>query len=239
MNIRPYLILNGVDSRSIQGLLITSLPPISKPLQRTLIETIDGRDGDTAVKLGFSAYDRPVGIALTKDYDVDRIIEYFNSEGSAIFGNEPDKVYQYAIYEQIDLERLIRFKTGTAVLHVQPYKKAVDEIPLSVSISDNPVSVNIYNAGNVEARPIIKLTATGIVTLTLNLSEVLIIDFGETSQEIIIDTERLDAYNSQGELLNRLCIGNYDNIILNKGNNILTITGTATALSVSNYTRYI
>lgn len=239
MNIRPYIILNGVDSRSLEGLLITSLPPITKPLQRTLIETIDGRDGDSAVKLGFSAYDKPLGIALTRNFDIDKIIEYFNSEGSVIFSNEPDKVYQYAIYEAIDFERLIRFKTGTVTLHVQPFKKAVDEIPLSLAISSNPASINIYNAGNVEARPVIKLTAIGIVTLTLNLSEVLIIDFGDSSQTIFIDTEKLDAYNAQGELLNRLCTGNYDNIILNKGNNILTVTGTATAIEITNYTRYI
>ena len=45
-NIRPYIVLNGINSQTIPGLIISKLPPISKPLQRTLVETVDGRDGD-------------------------------------------------------------------------------------------------------------------------------------------------------------------------------------------------
>ena len=41
-NTRPYIVLNGKDSRSIKGLIISKLPPISKPLLRTLIEEVDG-----------------------------------------------------------------------------------------------------------------------------------------------------------------------------------------------------
>ena len=37
-----YCILNGKKSTLIKGLLIQSLPPITKPLQRTQIDEIDG-----------------------------------------------------------------------------------------------------------------------------------------------------------------------------------------------------
>ena len=47
-----YIILNGVNSNTITGLLIQELPPISKPLMRTQIDQIDGRDGDIVTKLG-------------------------------------------------------------------------------------------------------------------------------------------------------------------------------------------
>ena len=40
-NVRPYIVLNGVNSQTIPGLIISKLPPISKPLQRTLVETVD------------------------------------------------------------------------------------------------------------------------------------------------------------------------------------------------------
>ena len=90
-----YCILNGVDSRSITGLLIQSLPAISKPLIRTQREEIDGRDGDIITKLGYSAYDREMLIGLRGNFDVDAVISYFNSEGIAIFSNELCKIYDY------------------------------------------------------------------------------------------------------------------------------------------------
>ena len=116
-----YVILNGKKSTLIKGLLIQSLPPITKPLMRTKTETIDGRDGDIVTKLGYSAYDKQISVGLFGDYDVDEVIEYFTSEGIVIFSNEPDKFYQYEIISQIDFERLVRFKTATITFHVQPF----------------------------------------------------------------------------------------------------------------------
>ena len=117
-----YIILNGVKSTDIRGLLIQSLPPISKPLIRTQIEEIDGRDGDIVTKLGYAAYDKEMQIGLHGDYDVDEVIKYFDSQGTVTFSNESDKYYYYQIIEQIDFERLIRFRTAKVVFHVQPFK---------------------------------------------------------------------------------------------------------------------
>lgn len=122
-----YIELNGEKSTSVNGLIIQSLPPITKPKIRTSIETIDGRDGDIVTKLGYSAYDKEVGIGLHGDFDVDDAIAFFDSEGEVVFGNEPDKYYRYQILDQIDFERLVRFRTAKVKMHVQPYKyDAVD-----------------------------------------------------------------------------------------------------------------
>ena len=94
-NIRPYIIINGVNSRSIKGLLISELPPISKPAIRVQQEEIDGRDGDIITTLGYAAYDKVVTIGLTYEYDIDDIIEFFNTSGKIVFSNEPDKYYFY------------------------------------------------------------------------------------------------------------------------------------------------
>lgn len=117
-----YVILNGKKSTDIKGLLIQSLPPISKPLMRTEIEEIDGRDGDIVTKLGYSAYNKEMSIGLFGNYDVNSVISFFDSEGIVTFSNEPDKYYRYQIIEQIDFERLIRFKTAVVTFHVQPFK---------------------------------------------------------------------------------------------------------------------
>ena len=239
MNIRPYLIINGKSSESIRGLIVSELAPIKKAQVRTLIETVDGRDGDIVTPLGYSAYDKPVKIGLSVNYDIDEIIEYFNSEGIIVFSNEPDKYYKYAIYEQIDFEKLIRFKTAEVTLHVQPFKYPVNEQPQTFTISSSPATVSIYNAGNIYARPIITITATGDVALSLNGSSVLNIAFGETAQTIIINCEELNAYDSQNILLNRLVTGNYDNIKLNKGSNEIGLTGNVSSLTITKYSRWI
>ena len=239
MNIQPYIILNNVDSRSITGLLISSLAPISKAPVRTQVDVIDGRDGDIVTPLGFGAYDKPIKIGLTYNYDIDAIIEYFNSSGVVVFSNEPDKVYQYAIYEQIDFEKLIRFKTAEVTLHVQPFKFSLLEQKQEFAISEDPASLSIYNAGNIYARPIMSITATGSVTFALNGSVLLIIDFGETAQTIIINCEELNAYDEQNILQNRLVTGNYDNIKLNKGSNEISLSGDVTAFTIEKYSRWI
>ena len=128
-----YCILNGVKSSSIKGLLIQSLPAISKPLMRTQIEQIDGRDGDIVTKLGYSAYEKEMSIGLFGDYNIDDIIQFFDSEGEVTFSNEPDKYYNYQIIEQIDFDRLLRYKTAVVKFHCQPFKYATVDRKFTLS----------------------------------------------------------------------------------------------------------
>lgn len=199
MYIYPTITINGVSSTTIAGLLITSLPPISKPLQRTLVDVIDGRAGDVVTPLGFAAYDKPVGIALTTGYDIDEVISFFNSAGVVTFSNEPDKYYKFAIYEQIDFERLIRFKTATVVFHVQPYKYANNENPLNFAITSG-VPVSVTNNGNTISKPDLMITGEGVVNLDINGEQVLNIDFGESEQTYIIDSDAMNAYATENAI---------------------------------------
>ena len=140
----PYIIINGVSSKTINGLLIQSLPPISKPLMRTSIEEIDGRDGDIVTKLGYAAYDKIITIGLFGDYNVDDVISYFDTEGVITFSNEIDKYYKFQVLEPIDFEKLIRFKTATVTFHVQPFKySAVNDNKI---FSIDELSLKIYTA---------------------------------------------------------------------------------------------
>lgn len=138
---RNYIILNGQNSNSISGLLIQSLAPISKPLMRTEIEEIDGRDGDITTKLGYSAYDKEITIGLYGNYDINEVIAYFNSEGTVIFSSEPDKYYNYQIAAQIDFERLVRYKTATVTMHCQPFKYSATEGTEIFGASSNLVTI--------------------------------------------------------------------------------------------------
>ena len=238
MNIRPYIIINDINSQSINGLLISELAPISKPQVRTQVETVDGRDGDIVTPLGFAAYDKPIKIGLTHNYNIDDIIAFFNTEGKVIFSNEPDKYYYFAIYEQIDFEKLIRFKTAEVTLHVQPFKYSDSEAEKTFDISGSPAEIQVRNSGNYYSKPTITIVGSGDIALSLNGSQVLSLALGN-DQTIIINAEAMNAYGVDNTLLNRLVSGNYDNIKLTVGKNIISTTGNVSKILVDKYSRWI
>lgn len=147
------IFLGGVSSKNIKGLIIQTLPPISKPKMRTKIEEINGKDGDNVTYLGFSAYDKSFSIGLSSEYNIDEIIDFFNTEGTVTFSNEPDKYYNYTIFEGIDFERLIRFKTATVTMHVQPFKYSLFEEPIEFITSFLNIQgyLNSFNGVTVDA----------------------------------------------------------------------------------------
>lgn len=231
-----YIILNGVKSTQIQGLMIQSLPFISKPQMRTQIETIDGRDGDIVTKLGYAAYDKQVLIGLRGDFNIDEVISYFNSDGVVTFSNEDDKYYKYQILEAVNFEKLIRFRQATVTLHVQPFKYSLSEGDTEYSLKNN-TEILVYNSGNIFSKPVITLYGSNTCGIYLNGSQIFSIAFG-TNDNITIDTEALEAYSGT-TLRNRIVTGNYDNFYLPVAPNTIKFTGSVTRCFIKNYSRWI
>ena len=236
---RDYIILNGVNSNTITGLLISKLPPITKPKQRTQIEEINGRDGDIVTTLGYSAYDKEIEIGLYGDFDIEDVMAFFNGSGTVIFSNEEDKYYNYQILGQIDYEKLIRFKTAKVKMHVQPFKYSAVEGTRTFTIS-NEDEITINNSGNYVSKPVVTINGTGTINLDVNGYEVLVINLGESASSVTIDTANMEAYNQNtGELMNRDVTGDYDNLYLNAGSNTISWTGTITQIQITNYSRWL
>ena len=232
---RNYVIQNGKDSRYLKGLLIQELPPITKPLMRTSIEQIDGRDGDVITRLGYSAYNKKMKIGLFGDYDIDDIIPFFNTSGTVTFSNEPEKYYVYDILDAIDYERLMRFRTAEITYHVQPFKYSNIE---KLKVFSNPASdITIRNNGNYVSKPIIHIKGTGTINLSLNGVQLFRIDLS-TANSITIDTERLEAYNDD-TLMNRYVVGDYDKFVLKVGANSVSWDGELTYIAFEKYSRWI
>lgn len=230
-----YVEINGVNSKYIEGLLIQELPPIKKPKMRTSIEEIDGKDGDIITELGYSAYDKPLKIGLFGDYDIDAVIEYFNTEGTIIFSNEPDKVYNFKALDEVDFERLMRFRTADVKLHVQPFKySAIDG---ALTAQGNAQSINVTNRGNIYSRPTVEIKGSGLVTVSLNGIAILKISMPD-SGDITINTEQLEAYNDSG-YQNRRVNGDYSKFILHRGKNIIAWDGNVNEIQLSKYSRWI
>ena len=233
-----FLIMNNVNSNTITGLLIQNLPPITKPRQRVNIEEIDGRDGDIITSLGYGSYDKEFQIGLSHNYDINEIIKFFDSEGTVTFSNEPDKYYNYKIIEQIDYEKLIRFKTANVKMHVQPFKYSINEEPIVAEFEEgDDLEVTVTNSGNIYSKPIITIQGSGDISVYLENSQVFEISLGN-EEYIVIDVNLMEAYKGN-TLKNRLVTGNYDNFILPSGNSTISFQGTVQAVEVRNYSRWI
>ena len=233
---KNYIILNGISSETISGLIIQSLPPISKPRIRAEVEEIDGRDGDIVTTLGYGAYDKEVLIGLSYNYNIDEVIQFFNSSGKVTFSNEEDKYYNYQILEQIDFEKLLRFKQATVTFHIQPFKYSYYDNLKTFNISNN-TPININNIGNIYSRPILTITGSGNISLYLNGNQIFLIALGDLGS-ITIDTNNMEAYKGS-VLMNRIVAGNYDNFKLSVGKNTISWSGTITQIQIENFSRWI
>lgn len=232
---RNYIKINGTSSLTLKGFAIKELPPITKPLMRSLREEIDGRDGDIITELGYGAYDKEIEVGLYDGYEIDKIIEFFNSSGNVEFSNETGKYYKFTILEKIDFESLLKFRTAIITFHCQPFKYPTSETPVEITQILTPTTIK--NDGNIYSRPTIAIKGSGTITMSLNGNQIFSL---EVVDDIVIDSTNLEAYNPNTDaLMNREVTGNIDNLRFEKGNNTLAFTGTITKVTISNYSRWL
>lgn len=228
-----YIVFKNKYSGHIRGLLIQELPPIIKPKMRTTITKIDGRDGDIVDKLGYESYNKVVSIGLTRNFNIDEIMDFFNGDGDVIFSNEPDKVYKAQILDQVNYERLLRFKTAKVNFRVQPFKYLLNEPPFVFNIT-NETEVKVSNQGLVKSKPIITLYGSGTVNISINGLNVFSINIDSTY--VTIDSLEQEAYKGL-TLKNRMMTGEFPE--LETGINTISWTGTLTKIIVEPKSRWL
>lgn len=229
-----YIIFKNIDSRNIKGLIISELPPITKPKMRVRIDTIDGKDGSETVNLGFEAYTKTVKIGLTRGYDIDNIIAWLHGEGDIQFSNEPDKVYRVKVHDAIDFERLLRFRTADVKFYTQPFKYSATERTKILQVAGLSTA-EIRNAGNYFSKPIIKITGTGTINISVNGVQKCVLNLG-TNESITLDADKQEAY-AGNTLKNRQMDGEF--ITLEVGKNTITWTGDISSIEITHYSRWI
>lgn len=229
------IIWKNIDSETIPGLIITNIPPITKPKMKTSITKIDGRDGDIIEELGYESYTKSIGIGLARNYDIDRVMKYFTGAGELIISDESDKVYKAQIIEKIDYEKLIRFKTAVVKFYTQPYKYLKDEKSIILDIN-NETSLKITNVGLEKSKPIITLEGTGTVEISLNGFNLFKYVFPENETKVVIDSLEEEAY-LDNVLKNRNMLGTFP--IFEVGENTISWSGNLTKISIEPKSRWL
>ena len=229
-----YIIWNGKDSRDIKDLLISELPPITRPNIRVKETVVDGVDGSIIEELGYESYDKTMTVALKVGADVDKVIEYFTGSGQIVFSNEPDKYYIARIINGVDYQRMLRYRVATVTFRVQPFK--YDRVEVAREATSERESMIVDNLGNHTSKPIITLTGTGTVELSLNGTFVCRYTFPSGESVVTLDSEKQDAY--WGNVLkNRYMDGEFP--IFEKGSNTISWNGNVERISITKYSRWL
>lgn len=229
-----YIIWNNKDSREIEGLMICGLPPITKPQMRVKETVVDGVDGSLIEELGYESYDKTISIGLKSGADIDSIIGYFTGSGEIVFSNEPDKYYKANIIKGIDYARLLRYRVANVTLRVQPFKYDRVETEIVANVDRN--SVVVGNLGNHTSKPLITVAGSGIVEFSVNGDTICRYEFGEETETVILDSEKQDAYLGN-VLKNRNMNGEFP--VFEKGDNILSWSGTVESIRIKRYSRWL
>lgn len=229
-----YIIWNDKDSRDIKGLLICELPPITKPKMRAKETVIDGVDGSLIEELGYESYDKSITVGLKIGADVDKISEFFSGNGEVVFSNEPERYYKATIINNIDYQRLLRYRVAQVTFRVQPFK--YDYFEAERYATSERQNMIIENIGNHTAKPIITITGSGTVELSLNDTLICRYTFPEGENTVILDSEKQDAY-LDNMLKNRNMIGEFP--VFEKGNNVLAWSGTVESIQIKRYSRWL
>lgn len=229
-----YILWNGKDSRDIKGLIISELPPITKPNMRVRETIIDGVDGSVIEEMGYESYDKTVAISLKIGADVDQINEFFTGNGEVIFSNEPDRYYIARIIKSIDYARLLRYKVATVTFRVQPFK--YDRVEVAREATNEKYGITVKNIGNYTAKPLILIIGSGTVEFTVNGKAMFRYTFPEGENTVYLDSEKQDAYDGDA-LKNRNMEGEFP--IFEKGINVITWIGTITYLQITKYSRWL
>jgi phage-related protein len=240
-----FIIWNGINSKTVEGLVIQELPPITKPQVRTQAIEIDGKDGDFVDELGFKSYEKKLKIGLFGTFDINQVAKYFTGSGQIIFSNESDKYYIATIYEQVDFERLTAFREAIVKFYCQPFKYLVDEPIVDVVVDAvieeqteiSVTNVSVTNQDLETSKPIMTLKGSGIIEISINDLAQFQYDFGNDT-EVTIDSELEDAYlGTASNLKNRQMTGQFP--ILNPGENTISWTGTLTEIKIKPNSRWL
>lgn len=228
-----YIIWNSKNSNNISGLLICDLPPISKPQMRTEKIEIDGADGDVIQNLGYKSYTKTITIGLTKNYNIDEIIKYFDGSGTLTLSNESDKYYNAQIIDKIDYNKLINFKKASVKFYVQPYKYKLNETATELNITTE-TELTVNNQGLEDSKPIITLYGSGLIGIYINGIKTFEVNI--TSEYVTIDSLNQEAYKNTS-LKNSDMNGDFP--VFKPGNNVITWSGSLTKIIVNPKSRWL
>lgn len=194
----PWFKYKGIDSRQM-GIIITSMPPVTRAEQRMETLIIPGRSGSLHIfDGGYANYTKTMECAIRSRQHIDEMAAWLTGSGELILSNEPDKVYRVHIANTLDIEQMmLAFQKFQLHFDTYPFKYSVNAFGEQLTLTKSPQT--IFGAGTYPSEPIITIWGTGAVTLTINGQAYAI---SGISQYLTIDSEIQEVYKGSQNMNN-------------------------------------
>lgn len=226
-----YFIYNDIDSRNM-GVVLKTLPPITRPNRRTEQITIPGRNGTLTVDEGtYDSMSVSLECYLKPGFDPRKVTNWLNPSGKITFSDEPDKYYNARIINSIPLSRVFRISRSFIIqLELQPFAYSKE---IFVKKINSGVAYSFYiDEATANMYPYIKVTGSGEIELTINGTTMKIYP----NEYIELDCELQVAYKDS-EGANERVYGSFFNLV--PGTNTISIFGDYTEIEIKYRKLYI
>jgi len=214
-----YFIYNGINSKDM-GVVLKSLPPITKPKRKIEAIQVPGRNGKLYIDENcYETISVSLECALKRNVDPRKITEWLVEFGTITFSDEIDKFYKAAIINSIPLSRVFRvYREFIIQLELQPIAMSIEEY--EYNCNDNDIhTLDIESTALMN--PYIKVTGSGEVQLTINNS---ICNLNIDDEYIELDCELQNAFKDVENKNNKM---NGEFPILKPGENKIQVIGDA------------
>ena len=224
---------NGTDI-STKGLVALTQPRIQAPEMEVEVYKIEGSDKTEVVEKGRSPYELEVQMMCADPAHLDAALVFLQGSGALISDDVTDKYWNAQIIKQVEFERLAKGPTirvaDVRFFVKDPYRYKVGETATTLTASGN-----VTNAGTVNSLPLLKITGSGTVVITIGgRSFTYVFD----TPSVFIDSESQEAYYlvPTTRKTNKMT-GAFP--YLTPGVNAVSWTGTVTQIIITPRSRYL
>lgn len=224
---QAYFVWKGEDCRG-RGILLSAPVPIVKPEERVQHVTIPGRPGELTLTEGdgiYQSYIQTVSIVMEGAFRINEIQNWLKGSGYVTFHGEPQRKQQARVIGAVTLTKHSRrsdWWEGEVQFYCEPLKENLTEATETITSSGSTVK----NLGDVPARPLLQLTASGTTVAVAAGGNELTITGATSSRVYYIDCDAQIIWHIESNEIvvdTQLSSGNFP--VLQKGSNSVTGSG--------------
>ena len=235
---------NGYSSSDL-GLVVNKIAPFYRPRRLSKTYVPEGANKAFVEQLGYEPYELTYQVTLLDDSKFELCQSVLNGSGTLVRKDDDNKYLLARIDNQIEW---LRFSQGVALKVAEVTFFIYDPFRYLLNESDVVLTShgNIENNGTHFSEPLIKMTGSGIVTLTINGFDY---TYNFDTPFVYLDSSAREAYASdtdiEGTRKTRRLVSSFNRKhltywpVLEVGTNVISWTGTITELVITKRSRYL